>query len=59
MAQEALDRPTEAIESYRQAVAKGLQSSDVAARLAKLEQDVAADRPPTAVAESPAAATRQ
>jgi tetratricopeptide (TPR) repeat protein len=59
MAQEALDRPTEAIESYRQAVAKGLQSSDVAARLAKLEQQVAADRPPTAVAESPGAATRQ
>ncbi len=59
MAQEALDRPTEAIESYRQAMAKGLQSSDVAARLAKLEQGVAADRPPTAVAESPAAASRQ
>jgi tetratricopeptide (TPR) repeat protein len=59
MAQEALDRPTDAIESYRQAVARGLESQDVVTRLAKLEQTAAEDRPQTAVAEAPAGGTRQ
>ena len=59
MAQEALDRPTDAIESYRQAVARGLDSQDVATRLAKLEQAAAEDRSQTAVAETPAGVSRQ
>jgi hypothetical protein len=59
MAQEALDRPADAIESYRQAVARGLQSQDIATRLAKLEQETADGRPQTAVAEQPAGALRQ
>jgi tetratricopeptide (TPR) repeat protein len=59
MAQEALDRPTDAIESYRQAVARGLESQDVVTRLAKLEQAVAEDRSQTAVAEAPAGGNRQ
>jgi tetratricopeptide (TPR) repeat protein len=59
MAQEALDRPTDAIESYRQAVARGLESQDVVARLAKLEQAGAEGRPQTAIAETPAGVSRQ
>ena len=59
MAQEALDRPTDAIESYRQAVARGLESQDVVTRLAKLEQTAAEDRSQTAVAEAPAGGNRQ
>jgi tetratricopeptide (TPR) repeat protein len=59
MAQEALDRPTDAIESYRQAVARGLESQDVATRLAKLEQAGAEGRPQTAIAETPAGVSRQ
>jgi tetratricopeptide (TPR) repeat protein len=59
MAQEALDRPTDAIESYRQAVARGLDSQDVATRLAKLEQAAAEDRSQTAIAETPAGVLRQ
>jgi tetratricopeptide (TPR) repeat protein len=59
MAQEALDRPADAIESYRQAVARGLQSQDIATRLAKLEQETADGRPQTAVAEQPAGVLRQ
>ena len=59
MAQEALDRPTDAIESYRQAVARGLESQDVATRLAKLEQAAAEDRSQTAIAETPAGVSRQ
>ena len=59
MAQEALDRPTDAIESYRQAVARGLDSQDVATRLARLEQAAAEDRSQTAVAETPAGVSRQ
>ena len=50
MAQEALGRPTDALESYRQAVARGLTAPDIAARLAALEQDAAASRPQTALA---------
>jgi tetratricopeptide (TPR) repeat protein len=53
MAQEALDRPADAIESYRQATSRGLQSPDIATRLEKLEQESAADRRQTAIAESP------
>jgi len=53
MAQEALDRPTDAIESYRAAVARGLQSPDIATRLAKLEQQPAANSPSTIIAEAP------
>jgi tetratricopeptide (TPR) repeat protein len=59
MAQEALDRPTDAIESYRQAVARGLESQDIAGRLAKLEQESADGRPQTAIAETPAGVSRQ
>jgi tetratricopeptide (TPR) repeat protein len=59
MAQEALDRPTDAIESYRQAVARGLESQDVATRLAKLEQAGAEGRPQPAIAETPAGVSRQ
>ncbi|NCY02694.1 MAG: hypothetical protein EBX36_07215, partial [Planctomycetia bacterium] len=42
MAREALGQPAEAIESYRQAVARGLASPDVVARLAALEGEAAA-----------------
>ena len=59
MAQEALDRPTDAIESYRQAVARGLESQDIAGRLAKLEQESADGRAQTAIAEKPAGVLRQ
>jgi tetratricopeptide (TPR) repeat protein len=59
MAQEALDRPTDAIESYRQAVARGLESQDVVTRLAKLEQASAEDRSQTVVAEAPVGGNRQ
>jgi len=59
MAQEALDRPTDAIESYRQAVSRGFESPDIATRLAKLEQAAAEDRPQTVVAETPAGVSRQ
>lgn len=59
MAHEALDRPTDAIESYRQAVSRGLQSSDIAARLAKLEQQAAEGRPHTVIAEAPGDGNRQ
>ncbi|MFM8704992.1 MAG: tetratricopeptide repeat protein [Planctomycetia bacterium] len=56
MAQEALERPTDAIESYRHAMARGLESPDITARLAKLEQDAQRETP-TAVAEAPADGT--
>jgi tetratricopeptide (TPR) repeat protein len=59
MAQEALDRPTDALESYRQAVARGLTSPDIATRLADLETRAAQSRSTTAVAAEPAAAVRQ
>jgi hypothetical protein len=59
MAQEALDRPTDAIESYRRAMARGLQSQDVATRLEKLEHDAADRRPQTAIAEAPTDVSRQ
>jgi hypothetical protein len=59
MAQEALDRPTDAIESYRQAVARGLDSQDVATRLANLEQAAVEGRPQAAIAETPAGVSRQ
>ena len=59
MAQEALDRPTDAIESYRQAVARGLQSPDIATRLEKLEHEAAEGHPQTAVAEAPPDVLRQ
>jgi len=59
MAQEALDRPTDAIESYRQAVARGFESQDVVTRLAKLEQAAAEDRSQAVVAEAPVGGNRQ
>jgi tetratricopeptide (TPR) repeat protein len=59
MAQEALDRPADALESYRQAVSRGLASPDIAARLADLENRAAQQRPETAVAAEPAPAVRQ
>ena len=59
MAQEALDRPTDAIESYRQAVSRGFESQDIATRLAKLEQAAAEGRPQAVVAETPVGISRQ
>jgi len=59
MAQEALDQPAEAIESYRQAVAKGLGSPDIAARLARLEQDAAEARSRAVVATAASDELRQ
>lgn len=59
MAQEALGRPTDALESYRLAVARGLTAPDIAARMAALEQDAAATRPQTAVAGMPGDALRE
>ncbi|MFM9196673.1 MAG: tetratricopeptide repeat protein [Planctomycetia bacterium] len=56
MAQEALERPGDAIESYRHAMTRGLDSPDITARLAKLEQEMATE-PRTAVAEVPADGT--
>jgi tetratricopeptide (TPR) repeat protein len=46
LAQEALGRPAEAIESYRTAVAKGNAPADATARLAALEQPSVAAAPP-------------
>jgi tetratricopeptide (TPR) repeat protein len=43
LAQEALGRPGDAIESYRQAVARGGTASDAAARLAALERERTTD----------------
>jgi tetratricopeptide (TPR) repeat protein len=59
MAQEALDRPTDAIESYRHAVARGLQSQDIATRLERLQHEAAEGHPQTTVAEAPADVLRQ
>jgi hypothetical protein len=59
MAQEALGRPADAIESYRLATARGLTAPDIAARLAALEQDAVANRPQAAVAGMPGDALRQ
>ncbi|MFM1996073.1 MAG: hypothetical protein RLZZ111_460 [Planctomycetota bacterium] len=59
MAQEALDRPADALESYRQAVSRGLAAPDIAARMAELENRAAQPRPETAVAAEPAPAVRQ
>jgi HAMP domain-containing protein len=53
MAQEKLQRPVDAAESYRQAVARGMSSPEITARITALEQQTAADRPQTAVAEVP------
>ena len=58
MAQEALGRPADAIESYRLAVARGLAAPDIAGRLAALEQEAAATRPQTAFAAVPGDAIR-
>ncbi len=54
MAQESLGRTADALDSYRQAAAKG--DAPAAARLASLEQSLAVG---AAVAETPAAAVRQ
>jgi hypothetical protein len=59
MAQEALDRPDDAIESYRQAVTRGLQSPDVTTRLAELEQAAADGKTPPVIAKAPADISRQ
>ena len=59
LAQEALERPIDAVESYREAVARGLSSPEITARLASLERETATDRRQTIVAETPADATRQ
>jgi tetratricopeptide (TPR) repeat protein len=49
LAQEALGRPADAIDSYRTALARGDASPDAAARLATLEHEVTtAARPPAA-----------
>ena len=55
MAQEALGRTADAVESYRRAVAKGDAPHEAAARLAALEP---AGQPPTSIAAEPAAPRR-
>jgi Flp pilus assembly protein TadD len=59
MAQEALQRPIDAAESYRQAVDRGGSSPEIAARLAALEQQADTERPQAAVAEAPDRPVRQ
>jgi tetratricopeptide (TPR) repeat protein len=59
MAQEALDRPEDAIESYRQAVARGLQSPDVSTRLVELERATTDGQPTPVIAKAPAEVSRQ
>jgi hypothetical protein len=59
MAQQALDRPDDAIESYRQAVARGLQSPDITTRLAELERAVADGQTPPVIAKAPTDISRQ
>jgi len=55
MAQEALDRPNDAIESYKQAAARGFPQTELAARIARLEEQLASGRPTTTLAGVPAA----
>ena len=50
MAQEALDRPNDAIESYKQAAARGFPQTELAARIARLEEQLAPGRPASAIA---------
>lgn len=50
MAQEALDRPTDALESYKQAAARGFPQTELAARIARLEEQMSSGRPATAIA---------
>lgn len=52
LAQEALGRPAEAIESYRSAVARGHAPGEAAQRLAALEQATVADASPTVTPRS-------
>jgi predicted Zn-dependent protease len=50
MAQEALDRPVDAMESYRQAAARGAPQGEMAERIARLEERLAAERAPAVMA---------
>jgi tetratricopeptide (TPR) repeat protein len=50
MAQEALDRPNDAIESYKQAAARGFPQTELAARIARLEEQLTPGRPASAIA---------
>lgn len=59
LAQEALERHDDARDSYRRAVARGLDSPDVVARLERLDQQADRGRPGTAVADSPRDQVRQ
>ena len=59
LAQEALERPDDARDSYRRAVDRGLDSPDVVARLERLEQQSARGRQGTAVAGHPRDQARQ
>jgi tetratricopeptide (TPR) repeat protein len=60
MAQEALERPADALESYRQALAGGVESPEVAGRASRLEQQVAAGSDPgSGPASGPGTVARQ
>jgi hypothetical protein len=52
LAQEALGRPADAIDSYKAAIARGTAPADAATRLAVLERE-------TQTATAPAAPTRR
>ena len=53
MAQEALDRPNDALESYKLAAARGFPPTELAARIERIEEQVASGRPSTAIAGVP------
>ena len=59
MAQEALGRPVDALESYRHSIAQGESSSDIASRLAALEQSSQSQTPTNIASDAPAHAPRR
>lgn len=50
LALEDLDRPVDALECYRQAAARGAPQTEMAARIARLEERLAAERPQAVMA---------
>jgi hypothetical protein len=59
MAQEALGRPSDAIESYRHAIGKGEAAPDITARLAALEQSAGTDEKTAVAARSNESSVRE
>ena len=59
MAQEALGRPSDAIESYRHAIGKGEAGPDITARLAALEQSAGTDEKTAVAARSNESSVRE